>query len=159
MAAAQGKTRGWGGGRGTGELDEARVTVPTVTSDACLHQHCGPCSWCQLWENVAPGGSPPPPQGQARPGHACPRQETAGFPETGGYMCSFTQSSSAAGHPACPSPGLLAHSPSSLSAVTWLQPGVQVMGLHCVPWGAGGMILLVLVAEHRLPTPGSQLLA
>lgn len=37
------------------------MTVPTVTSDACPHQHCGPCSPCLLWENVAPGGSPPPP--------------------------------------------------------------------------------------------------
>lgn len=101
----------------------------------------------------------PHPRGQPRPGHAYPQQETAGFPETSGCVCSFTQSSSAAGHPACPSLGLLAHPPSSFSAVTQLQPGVQVMGLHCVPWGAGEMILLVLAAEHRLPTPRSQLLA
>ena len=63
-------------------------------------------------------GVPPNPRGQARPGHACPQQEAAGFPETSGNMCSFTQKSSAAGQPACPSRGLLAHSPSSLSAMT-----------------------------------------
>ena len=42
------------------------MMVPIVTSDACPHQHRGPCSRCLLWENVAPRGSPPHPGG--RPG-------------------------------------------------------------------------------------------
>lgn len=43
------------------------MTFPTVTSDACLPQHCGPGSRCRLWENVAPGGSPPAPGGRPGP--------------------------------------------------------------------------------------------
>lgn len=54
------------------------MTVPTVTSDACLHQHCGPCSWCQLWENVAPGGSPPPPRGRPGPDTPVPDRKQLG---------------------------------------------------------------------------------